>query len=120
MCIVFMPYPPESQIRLPLLKSAKDKKVHSVLVVEKFLGDYFKLNSSEKTRIKKSGGERLFLHRIRWSRTNLKYAKLLEYPKPGFYKITFRGSKVLEKNPKHLDDSFLSQFIEFRTWRRRK
>ena len=69
---------------------------------------------------KKSGGERLFLHRIRWSRTNLKYAKLLEYPKPGFYKITSRGSKVLEKNPKSIDDSFLSQFMEFRAWRRRK
>ena len=120
MCIVFMAYPPESTIRLPLLKSAKDKKIHSVLEVEKFLGNYFKLNSSEKTRIKKSGGERLFLHRIRWSRTNLKYAKLLEYPKPGYYQITIRGINVLQKNPKTLDDSFLSQFIEFKTWRRRK
>ena len=54
MCIVFMPYPPESQIRLPLLKSAKDKKIHSVLVVEKYLGDYFKLNSSEKKQFKQS------------------------------------------------------------------
>ena len=120
MCIVFMAYPPESQIRLPLLKSAKDKKIHSVLEVEKYLANYFKLTNSEKTKIKKSGGERLFLHRIRWSRTNLKYAKLLEYPKPGFYKITTRGLKVLEKTPKSLDDSFLSQFIEFRQWRRRK
>jgi len=57
-----MVYPPESQIRLPLLKSAKDGKDHSVLDIEKVLAKRFKLTNSEKTRIKKSGGERLFLH----------------------------------------------------------
>ncbi len=76
MCIVFIAYPAESLIRLPLLKSAKDGKEHSVLDIEKVLAKKFKLTNSEKTRIKKSGGERLFLHRVRWSRTILKYAKL--------------------------------------------
>jgi len=115
-----MAYPPESQIRLPLLKSARDKKIHSVLDVEKQLGEKFNLSKSEKSRIKKSGGERLFLHRIRWSRTILKYAKLIEYPKPGYYKITPRGLKVLKNPPTLLNDSFLSQFPEFKKWRRRK
>ena len=120
MCIVFVAYPPESRLRLPLLKIAKDKKIHSVLDAEKFLANHFKLSKSERTRIKKSGGERLFLHRVRWSRTILKYAKLIEDPKRGFYKITPRGLKILKNPPTVLNDSFLSQFSEFKKPRRKQ
>ena len=102
------------------MKSAKDGKDHSVLDIEKILSKRFKLTNSEKTKIKKSGGELLFLHRVRWSRTILKYAKLIEYPKPGFYKITPRGLKVLNTAPTALNDAFLSQFSKFKKWRRRK
>ena len=119
MYILFVTYPPESKIRLPLLRLAKDKKIHSVLDVEKSLANRFKLSNSERSRIKKSGGERLFLHRVRWSRTILKYAKLIEDPKLGYYKITPRGLKVLNNPPSVLNDSFLSQFPEFKKWRRR-
>jgi len=120
MCILFVTYPPESKIRLPLLRLAKDKKIHSVLDAEKSLANRFKLSNSERSRIKKSGGERLFLHRIRWSRTILKYSKLIEDPKLGYYKITARGLKVLKNPPTILNDSFLYQFSEFKKWRRRK
>jgi len=48
-----MTYHPESQIRLPLLKSAKDGKIHSVLDIEKVFAKRFKLSNSEKSRIKK-------------------------------------------------------------------
>lgn len=115
-----MAYPPESQIRLPLLRLVKDKKIHSVLDAEKELVKRFKLSKLEISRIKKSGGERLFLHRVRWSRTNLKKVKLIEDPKPGYYKITTRGLKVLKNPPSVLNDVFLSQFLEFKKWRRRK
>ena len=119
MSILFVCYPPESKIRLPLLKLAKDKKIHSVLDSEKSLANLFKLSNSERSKIKKSGGERLFLHRIRWSRTILKYAKLIEDPKLGYYKITTRGLKVLKNPPYILNDTFLNQFPEFRKKRRR-
>ena len=120
-CVLcLMACPPESQIRLPPLKSSKDKKIHSVLDVEKEFGKKFNLSKSEKSRIKKSGGERLFLHGIRWSRTILKYAKLIECPKPGYYKITPRELKVLKNPPALLNDLFLSQFPEFKKWRRCK
>ena len=36
MCILFVTYPPESKIRLPLLRLVKDKKIHSVLEAEKY------------------------------------------------------------------------------------
>ena len=62
----------------------------------------------------------MFLHRIRWSRSILKHAKLLEYPKPGYYKITSCGLKVLNNPPTTLNDSFLSQFSEFVKWHRHK
>ncbi len=120
MCILIVGYPPESKIRLPLLRFARDKKIHSVLDAEKSLANRYKLSNSERTRIKKSGGERLFLHRVRWSRTILKYAKLIEDPKRGFYKITPRGLKILKNPPTVLNDSFLSQFSEFKKSRRKQ
>ena len=120
MCIVLMGYPPESTIRLPLLEFAKDKKIKSVLDAEKYLSKKFKLTNAEINRTKKSGNERLFLHRVRWSRTNLKISGLISDPKPGFYKITPRGLQILKNPPPVLNDTFLSQFPEFKKWRRRK
>ena len=60
-----MVYPPESIIRLPFLKYAKDGKIHSVLIAEKNLANHFDLSRKIRTQIKPSGGERLFLHKIR-------------------------------------------------------
>ncbi|KFM14391.1 restriction endonuclease protein [Marine Group I thaumarchaeote SCGC RSA3] len=115
-----MAYPPESQVRLPLLRFAKDGKLKSVLDAEKYLSKRFKLTNAEINRTKKSGNERLFLHRVRWSRTILKYSGLVSDPKTGFFKITPGGLKILKNPPPVLNDKFLSQFPEFKKWRRRK
>lgn len=49
-----MAYPPESQVRLPLLRFAKDGKLKSVLDAEKYLSKRFKLTNAEINRTKKS------------------------------------------------------------------
>lgn len=115
-----MVYPPESIIRLPFLKFAKDGKIHSVLEAEKHLGKNFKLSEKIRKQMKKSGPERLFLHKIRWSRTNLKVAKFIRDPKIGHYQITARGLNVLKNPPQVLNDKFLSRYPEYKKWRRKK
>ena len=61
-----------------------------------------------------SGVDRVFDNRIGWARTYLKKAGLIEYPKRGFFKATERGLKVIAKNLKKIDISFLKQYPEFR------
>ena len=51
MCIFLVVYPTESKLRLPLLRFAKDKKIHSVLDAEKFLANHFKLSKLEKIQL---------------------------------------------------------------------
>jgi len=113
-------YPPESIIRLPLLKLAKDGKIHSVDDAEKQLAKFFKLSPKIRNQIKPSGGERLFLHKLRWSRTDLKIAGIIRDPKTAHFQITPRGLKVLKNPPPVLTDKFLSQYKEFANWRRKK
>jgi len=114
-----MVYPPESIIRLPFLRYARDKKIHSVLDAEKHLANHFKLSKKIRTQKKRSGNERLFLHKIRWSRTNLKVAGLISDPKLAHYKITSRGLSILTNPPTVLNDKFLSRYSEYKRWRRK-
>lgn len=117
-----MAYPPESQIRLPLLKLVKDKKIHSTDEAEKFLANLFKLSTKQRNELKSSGGERLFLHKLRWSRTDLRVAGLIkDDPKPTCFQITKKGLKILKNPPDVITDRFLSDISkEFAKWRRRK
>jgi len=115
-----MALPTFSQIGLPLLQYAKDGKSHSLLDAEKKLVKEFSLSQEEAKQEKKSGKERLFLHRTRWVRTALKYARLVVDPKKGYYKITERGLKVLKSKPSAITEKYLSQFPEYVIWRRKK
>jgi len=103
---------------LPLLKFAKDGKVHSLNEAEKYLSKYFKLTAEEKKKLKPSGGETLFLNRLRWARTFLNKAGLLKDPKRGHFQITNRGIQVLEDNPSKIDTKFLRKFDEFAEWKK--
>lgn len=104
---------------LPLLKFASDGKEHTVTPeTELYLAGLFQLNSKDRELIKPSGGERLFLHKIRWARTHLKYAELIVDTSRGKYKITNRGKIVLSSNPNYISEAFLSQFAEYRVRRR--
>ena len=97
----------------PVLESCAENTVtdHNVEIM---LGERFKLTKFEKKQIKSSGGERLFLNKIRWAKTHLTYAKLIKKVGVGKYKITQRGLDVLEVNPSEIGQKFLSRFDEYK------
>lgn len=74
----------------------------------------YKLNKVEKSILKSSGGERLFLNKIRWAKTHLVYAKLLKKTSRGRFAITTRGREVLEIRPESISEKFLSRFDEYK------
>lgn len=116
-----MAYPPESLIRLPLLQFASDGKVHSVDEAEEHLAkNIFQLPPEIRNQVKSSGNERLFLHKVRWSRTDLRVAGLIQDTEIAHFQITQRGLDVLKNPPPVLNDKFLNQFEEFAKWRRNK
>ena len=53
------------------------------------------------------------MNRIGWAKTYLKKTGFIESPKRGYYKITERGLSELKKNPKKIDNKYLSQFPGF-------
>lgn len=53
------------------------------------------------------------LYRLQWSKTYLKNAGLLEYPKRAHFQLTQAGKKVDLKNVAQIDKSFLSKFEGF-------
>jgi len=53
------------------------------------------------------GGSTIFRYRIRWAKTHLKNAGLVEYLQRGIAKITDEGKRVLKTNPQVLNREFL-------------
>ena len=58
-------------------------------------------------------GRNTILYRLQWSKTYLKNAGLLEYPKRAHFQLTQAGKKVDLKNVAQIDKSFLSKFEGF-------
>jgi len=115
-----MALPVFSEVTLPLLKFASDGKEHSVKDAEAHLASLFNLSQEERSALKPSGGEALFLHKIRWARTHLKMALLIEDTRIAHFKITQRGQDVLKQSPPAITEKFLCQFPEYEEKRRKK
>lgn len=66
------------------------------------------------------GGRHLRYHiRTNWACIYLVEAGLLASVRRGTYRITARGRDVLESPPERIDIEYLSQFEDFRAWRRK-
>lgn len=104
--------PTSNQLMLPLLKYSKSSS--NTLDVEKHLANLFKLTPKERNISKNSGTERLFLNKIRWAKTHLHYAGLIEFPKTNWFKITERGIDFIKKfKSKVITERILYQFKEY-------
>jgi restriction system protein len=75
------------------------------------------ISEEEKRIMQPRGGKTLFSNRARWALTYLMKSVLLEKTEKGKFKITRRGSEVLQKKPSRINDSFLHQFSEFRLFK---
>jgi restriction system protein len=81
------------------------------------LAQQFKLSPEERAQLLPSGKQATFSNRVGWTRTHLKKAGLLESPGRGKVRISERGLEVLGQKPKTIDQTFLSQFPEYRKFR---
>jgi len=108
-----MPIPDYQSIMLPILKLASDQKEHYFRDAIKYISDLFDLSDEERRRKLPSGYDIIINNRVGWARTYLKKAGLLEDPKRGYFKITQKGTDVLNQNPSEINVKFLMQFPEF-------
>jgi restriction system protein len=108
-----MPIPSYEEMMQPLLQILKDKKEHKLSEITERISAEFNLTESEKKELLPSGSEPVVGNRVRWARLYLEKAGLLESTKKGFYKITNKGTKVLQKKPTKLDVQYLKRFPDF-------
>lgn len=113
--------PDYESLMLPLLRFTAQYSQHEVSTRQaaESLADQFNLSPEERTTLLPSGAAFVFASRVSWACTYLKKAGLLVATRRGFFQITDRGTEVLKKKPKRLDNDFLDQFPEFRDFRLR-
>lgn len=105
--------PDYQSVMLPLLKYAGDKEEHPSRDAIEGLADEFKLTEEERKELLPSGLQAIFNNRVGWANTYLKKAGLLESTRRGYFRISDRGLKVLEKPPKEINVNYLEQYQEF-------
>ncbi|MCM0591225.2 MAG: restriction endonuclease [Gloeotrichia echinulata IR180] len=98
---------------LPLLQLLVDEKEHSLQESIEYLAEKFKLSDEARKELLPSGRQSAFDNRVGWARTYMKKAGLLEYTRRGYFRITERGLKIINKNPQDINVKFLEQFSEF-------
>ena len=115
-----MAIPDYQSIMLPLLIFANDGKEHSIHEAVDALSNQFQLTSEERKELLPSGQQEVFVNRVGWARTYMKKACLLKTTKRGFFEITERGINILKTKPSKIHNDLLTQFDEFKEFRKRK
>ena len=82
------------------------------------MADEFHLNQEEREATRENGAE-IFSNRVRWAKTYLTQAGLLESTQRGYFKITDLGQLALGKKPSKIDSNFLKQFPDFVSFMKR-
>jgi restriction system protein len=113
-----MTVPDYQTLMLPLLRSVADQQEHVVGEVVQELAVHFRLTPDERRQLLPSGRQAAFDNRVRWAKTYLTKAGLLETTGRGRFHITKRGLDVLSSPPDTINIGFLEQFpgfVEFRS-----
>lgn len=113
-----MTVPDFQTIMLPLVMLASDGRERPLVEAFNGLADRFNLTTEEREELLPSGRQRRFENRVRWARSYLTKAGLLESPRRGSFKITARGQDILGENPSSININFLERFPEFVEFRR--
>ena len=112
-----MPIPDLQSLMLPVLKLASDGVEHRSRDVLELLATEFNLTEEER-REPLLNGQTRFYNRILWATIYLRRAGLLDSAQRGVFQITERGQAALAQNPQRIDLRFLTQFPEYRDWRK--
>lgn len=115
-----MAIPDYQTIMLPLLKRLEDKQTYKISELIDKLSDEFRLTDEEKEMVFESGNGKIFRNRVRWARTYLKKAGLVDDPKRGYLVITTKGLEALKLRPQKIDLLFLKKYPEFTEFKNNK
>jgi restriction system protein len=114
-----MTVPDYQTLMLPVLQVAGDGQEHTIGEAIEIIASHFGLTEEDRKELLPSGTQFRFDNRVHWARSYLKQAGLLESTGRGKFRITERGTTVLETNPPHINVKFLDQFPEFQNFRSR-
>ena len=103
---------------LPVLTASANGEARIRDIVER-LAEELNLTPQDRTEPLPSGQQTKFGNRVHWAATYLSKAGLLERTKRGYVRITPRGQQVIASKPKNIDGKFLSQFEEFRQFKKK-
>ena len=115
-----MPVPGYQEFMLPLVKLASDGQEHKITDVIDVLADQYGVGEAEREIMLPSGTQTRLYNRVTWALTYLTKSQLLAKSARGKFKIAPRGYEVLKKNPGRIDNAYLAQFEEFRTFKQKK
>jgi len=113
-----MAIPDYQYLMLPVLVASREGEIRIAQVADQ-LADRLGLTPEERSELLPSGKQTVFSNRVRWAKTYLSKAGLVEITRRGHFKITPRGQEVLQSNPPAIDNNFLMQFEEFHNFRER-
>lgn len=108
-----MTVPDYQAVMLPLLRLVGDEQEHVISEVVPHLAQEFHLTAEDRKQLLPSGTQPTFDNRVRWARTYLAKAGLLEATGRGRFRITGPGIEVLASRPTAINVGFLKQFPEF-------
>jgi len=114
-----MPIPNYQRFMYPLLEMAADGEAHSMDEAYEVLAEKFNLTEEDRAELLPSGRQSRYENRVRWARTYLTKAGLLESPGRGQFKITAEGLNVLQSGITELNNQYLMRFPGFVEFKRR-
>ena len=113
-----MSIPDFQTLMLPLLRLAADKESSVSDAVER-LAKEFNLNQEERAALLPSGRQTTFSNRVAWAKSYLVQAGLITpTTERAHFCITERGKNVLASPPERITIKYLSQYPEFRKFRK--
>jgi restriction system protein len=92
---------------LPTLRLAAEG--HSIKETRKRLREQFQITSAEAKQTHARSGKNIFINRVAWAFAYLVMGQLIELKDKSGYRITERGTAVLNGNPVELTISELHQ-----------
>ena len=107
-----MPIPPFHELLRPTLELAASGELHIADAVDR-IGKDLGLSETDLEELVPSGQQTRFGNRVTWSKTYLKKAGLVHYPRRGYFTITQRGRDFLSEHAGPISQSDLKQFEEF-------
>ncbi len=107
---------------LPALRmfgAAAPEDIANRMVIQA-IADELQLTDADRNELLASGKQSRFENRVYWALAYLKQAGLIQSSGRGRNRITDRGQEVLQQAPSRIDIRLLSQFPEFRDFRKSK